>query len=276
MKKTLTDICSKKEPIVCLTAYTASMTATIDKHCDLLLVGDSVAMVLHGMETTQNATMDMMILHGQSVMRSSPDSVVIVDMPYGSYEESPLQALENAQKIMDQTGCDGIKLEGGEIFAETIQYLTDNDISVFAHIGLLPQSASKPSDYKVQGREQDGAEQILRDAKAVENAGAFAVVVEAVPAPLAIKITEHVDIPTIGIGASAACDGQILVTEDLTGINDGHTPKFVKQYAQLHQEIGNAAKQYAEDVKKRNFPAEEHTYKGNKPNPSQENFKKAS
>lgn len=280
MKKTIEAIQQSKEPqsapLVCLTAYTTPMASMAAPHCDLLLVGDSLAMVLHGMESTQGATMDMMIMHGQSVMRANPQSVVIVDMPYGSYEDSPVQALENAQRIMDETECDGVKLEGGEAFSETIKYLTDNDIPIFAHVGLLPQSASKPSDYKVQGRDEDSAIQIMRDAQAVEAAGAFAVVIEAVPAPLADAITQKINIPTIGIGAGNTCDGQILVTEDMIGMHQGHVPKFVKQYAELSSVIEQAIADYASEVKNRSFPEEKHTYATSKAKPAQENLKKAS
>lgn len=272
MKKTIDDITNQDTPIVSLTAYTTPMASMLGPHCDFLLVGDSLAMVLYGFESTRNATMDMMINHGQAVMRAQSDSVVIVDMPYGSYETSPLQALENAQRIMDETSCDGIKLEGGAAFAETITCLVQNDIPVLAHIGLLPQSVETPDGYKVQGRDDDAAEQLMKDAKAVETAGAFATVIEAVPETLAAKITNAVDIPTIGIGASSACDGQILVSEDMLGLHTGRVPKFVKQYATLSETIEHAVKDYANAVKQRAFPTKQHIYSDNKA----EGLKKAS
>lgn len=243
-----------------LTAYTTPMASMLGPHCDFLLVGDSLAMVLYGHDSTRSATMDMMITHGQAVMRAQPDSVVIVDMPYGSYETSPLQALENAQRIMDETECDGVKLEGGTKYAEAIAYLVQNDIPVLAHIGLLPQSVETPDGYKVQGRDDDDAEQLIKDALAVEKAGAFATVIEAVPETLAAKITEAINIPTIGIGASSACDGQILVAEDMLGLHTGHVPKFVKQYAKLSSTIEQAVQNYANEVKQRAFPEKQHTY----------------
>ena len=265
MKKTILDLQNQTKPIVCLTAYTAPIAKIADQYCDLLLVGDSVSMVLYGEDSTQKADIEMMIRHGRAVSKTAKNALIVVDMPYGSYETDPLNALKNAQRIMDETGCDAIKLEGGEAQASTIKLLVDNDIPVMGHIGLLPQSVNDVSGYKVQGREEEGAEQLKRDALAVQKAGAFSVVLEAIPEPLAADITEILDIPTIGIGASSACDGQILVTEDMLGMSDGHVPKFVKQYAQIHQDIEKAVQSYANEVKKRSFPAEEHTYKANKP-----------
>ena len=261
MKKTIEDLTKQQTPIVCLTAYTASIAIRADAHCDLLLVGDSLSMVLYGEETTQGADLPMMIRHGKAVAKAAENTIVIVDMPYGSYENDPALALQNAQKIMAETGCDGVKLEGGEAQAETIKLLTTHNIPVMAHIGLLPQSVSSPDGYRVQGREEDGAQQLMIDAQAVQDAGAFCVVVEAVPEPLAAAITASINIPTIGIGASSACDGQILVTEDMLGISLGKPPKFVKQYAQLGQIIDQAIESYSKDVKNRSFPAEENVYK---------------
>ncbi len=272
MKKTITDIQNQTTPIVCLTAYTAPMAMAADKYCDLLLVGDSVSMVLYGEDTTQKANIEMMIRHGRAVSNNATQAIVVVDMPYGSYENDKLEALQNAQRIMDETGCDAVKLEGGKAQAGTIQFLVENDIPVMGHIGLLPQSVNDVTGYKVQGRENESAQQLRRDALMVQKAGAFAVVLEAIPETLAADITEILDIPTIGIGASAACDGQILVSEDMLGLTSGHVPKFVKQYANLHQNIENAIENYAAEVKKRDFPAKEHTYKDNKPQP----LKKAS
>lgn len=261
MKKTVNDIKAGDTPLVCLTAYTAPMAATTDRHCDLLLVGDSLSMVLYGEETTQKADMAMMVRHGKAVAKTAQHAVVVVDMPYGSYEESPEQALKNARHIIAETGCDAVKLEGGEEFTETIKTLTDNNISVMAHIGLLPQSVSSPNGYKVQGREKEEARKLMQDIKTVEEAGAFCVVIEAVPEPLAAALTAAVKIPTIGIGASNACDGQILVTEDILGLSLGKPPKFVKLYADLNLTMDDAIGHYAREVKDRSFPAEENTYK---------------
>jgi len=268
MKKKISDFTknntSNGTPYVCLTAYTAPMATMMDNHCDLLLVGDSVSMVLYGEDTTQNADMEMMIRHGRAVSKSAKSALVVVDMPYGCYEDSPEQALQNARYLMDETGCDAIKLEGGLSQAKTIKTLVDSNVPVMAHIGLTPQSVNTPDGYRVQGRGDDGARQIIEDAKAVEAAGAFCVVVEAVPEPLAVTITEQINIPTIGIGASSACDGQILVTEDMLGLTHGTPPKFVKQYATLNDQIETAIKTYANEVKSRDFPALEHTYKEQK------------
>lgn len=266
MKKIISDITNATAPIVCLTAYTAPIANVADQYCDLLLVGDSVSMVIYGEDTTQKADIAMMIRHGKAVAKQAQNAVVIVDMPYGSYEHDPMIALQNAQKIIDETGCDGVKLEGGEERAETIQLIINNDIPVMAHIGLMPQAVNDPSGYRVQGRDEDSAAQLIKDAKAVEKAGAFAVVVEAVPEPLAAEITEQITIPTIGIGASAACRGQILVTEDLLGQSLGKPPKFVKQYATLGTQTDNAIKSYAAEVRSGAFPATEHTYKASPTN----------
>ncbi|HPD82244.1 MAG: 3-methyl-2-oxobutanoate hydroxymethyltransferase [Alphaproteobacteria bacterium] len=260
MKKTIPDIMSQTLPIVCVTAYTTPIASLADKHCDLLLVGDSVSMVLYGEETTQKADMEMMLRHGKAVSKTAQNALVIVDMPYGSYEGDKLTALKNAQKLMDKTGCDGIKLEGGEAQADTIRFLVDNDIPVMAHIGLLPQSVSKTQDYKVQGREEISAIQLRKDAYAVQNAGAFSVVIEAVPEPLAAEITGFLDIPTIGIGASTVCKGQILVSEDLLGLSLGRSPKFVKKYADLNVNIERAFADYAHEVKNRQFPSDKNLY----------------
>lgn len=276
MKKTVQDIIAQQTPVVCLTAYTAPMAAIADDHCDLLLVGDSVSMVLYGEDTTQKADMAMMTRHGQAVAKTAQKAVVIVDMPYGSYEKDPVTALKNAQTLMDKTGCDGVKLEGGEDLAGTIKFLTDNDIPVMAHIGLLPQSVSTPDGFRVQGREDEGAQQIMRDAKAVQDAGAFCVVIEAVPEPVAAAITAAIDIPTIGIGASSACGGQILVSEDMLGLSLGKPPKFVKKYADAAPTLYKAIENYAREVKSRAFPALEHTYKARNKEADHSELKKAS
>ncbi len=247
-------------PLVCLTAYTTPMAEILDKHCDILLVGDSLGMVMYGMENTLGVTLDMMINHGKSVMRSSPSSCVIVDMPYGSYEQSAEFAYKNASRIIDETGCDAVKLEGGQDMADTIAYITKRDIPVMAHIGLQPQSVIKDGGYKVKGRNTQEVTTLINDAKAVESAGAFSVVIEGTIENVSRKITGSVNIPTIGIGASAACDGQILVTDDMIGILSGHTPKFAKKYANIAQEIDKAVETYAKEVRSRSFPNEDYTY----------------
>jgi len=252
---------NQNEPLVCLTAYTARIAQILDKHCDMLLVGDSLAMVLYGMENTRGVTLDIMINHGKAVMRGAKDTCVIVDMPFGTYEDNPAQALKNAQRVMNETGCAGVKLEGGEEIAPAIALLVSNDIPVIGHIGLLPQSAEDAGGFKVQGKTDDGQQQLLKDAKAVEAAGASAMVIEATIDSVSALITEAVSIPTIGIGASAACDGQILVTEDMLGITGEHVPKFVKQYAHVSEGIEKAVATYAQEVRKRNFPGEANLYK---------------
>lgn len=252
------------EKLVCLTAYTAPMARLLDPHCDYLLVGDSVAMVLYGEETTRSATIEMMIAHGRAVAKATQIARVIVDLPYGSYEGTPDQALQTARQVMDKTGAYGVKLEGGKSIAAQIAHITDHNIPVMSHIGLLPQHVEDSNGYKVQGRENAVALALIEDAHAVEKSGAFAVVIEAVPEPLAAKITQSITIPTIGIGASAACGGQILVTEDMLGLSGPHVPKFVKQYAHLEDAIKNAVKGYADDVRCGVFPSEAQTYKANK------------
>lgn len=217
-------------PLVCLTAYTTPVARLVDPHCDVVLVGDSVGMVLHGLPSTLGVTLEMMIMHGQAVRRGLEQSLMIVDMPFGSYEESPEQAFRNAARVMAETGCAALKLEGGETMAETIRFLAARGVPVMGHVGLTPQAVNTFGGYRVQGRGGD-AERIGSDALAVSEAGAFAVVLEKVPEPLARRITEEVAIPTIGIGASAACDGQILVVDDMLGLFGDFRPKFVKRYA---------------------------------------------
>ena len=246
------------DPVVCLTAYTARMAEILDPHCDLLLVGDSVGSVIHGQPFTVGVTLDMMILHGQAVMRGAPKACVIVDMPFGSYEESKEQAFRNCAQVMQETGCSGIKLEGGVEMAPTIEFLVSRGIPVMGHIGLQPQSVNV-SGYAAKGTTHDEWATIIEDAKAVEAAGAFAVVLEAVAGELANKITAETGIVTIGIGASAQCDGQILVTEDLLGLFE-RTPSFVKRYAEMGELIESAVKDYADDVKTRRYPGKDHTY----------------
>lgn len=248
------------EPIVCLTAYTAPMAAALDPHCDLLLVGDSLAMVVYGLDSTLGADMDMMIRHGQAVMRGSQTASIIVDMPFGSYQASPAQAFENAARILKETGAQGVKLEGGAEMAETIAFLCARGIPVMGHIGLQPQSVNTLGGYKAQGREDAAAQKIKNDARAVADAGAFAIVIEGVSEPLAAAITKDVTVPTIGIGASATCDGQILVSEDMLGITTGKKAKFVKEYATLDGTIDQAAAAYAAEVRARAFPTDAHVY----------------
>ena len=248
-----------KEPIVALTSYHAHTARLADAHVDLLLVGDSVGMVLYGHGSTLPVTLEMMIVHGKVVAAATEHALVVVDMPFGSYEESPAQAFRNAARIMKETGCGAVKLEGGARMAETIAFLTARGIPVMAHVGLTPQSVNALGGFFVQGRKQEHWAAIEADAAAVAGAGAFCVVVEALAEPLAARITESCPIPTIGIGASAACDGQILVMEDMLGLNPA-PPKFVKTYAALGQAIEGAIETYAEEVRHRAFPGPEHVY----------------
>lgn len=247
------------EPVVCLTAYTAPMAELLDDHCDLLLVGDSLGNVIYGFSTTLPVTLDMMIAHGAAVVRGSRKACVIVDMPFGSVEESPAQAFRNAARVMAETSASGVKIEGGVTMADTIAYLTARGIPVMGHVGLRPQNVHAMGGYKAQGRSRSEWEALIADAEAVSDAGAFAIVLEGVAEPLAVKITEEVATVTIGIGASAACDGQVLVTDDMLGMFPS-VAKFVKRYAELGEVIGAAAAAYAEDVRKRRFPGAEHTY----------------
>lgn len=255
------DIQSRKGgvPIACLTAYTTPIARIVDRHCDLILVGDSVGMVMHGLPSTVGVTLDMMIMHGLAVRRGAERALVVVDLPFGSYEASREQAFQSAARVMAETGCGAVKLEGGESMADTISFLTRRGIPIMAHVGLTPQSVNMFGGYKVQGRGAS-AEQILRDAEAVSDAGAFSVVLEKVTEPLARTITESIAIPTIGIGASAACDGQILVIDDVLGIFTDFRPKFVKRYAELGREADAAVALYAAEVRERRFPGPEHVF----------------
>jgi 3-methyl-2-oxobutanoate hydroxymethyltransferase len=248
------------EPIVCTTAYTAPMAGFMDPHVDLMLVGDTMGMVVYGMATTLGVTLEMSIAHGQAVMRGSNRACIIVDMPFGSYQASPVDAFKACARVMSETGCAGIKLEGGAEMAETVAYLTDRGIPVMGHIGLKPQSVNVVGGFRVQGKTRDEARSIVHDAKSIANAGAFSIVVEGVIESLARTITASVKVPTIGIGASAACDGQIIVTEDILGLYSAFTPKFVKRYAELGTAVSDAVGQYAADVRARRFPGPEHVY----------------
>jgi len=246
-------------PIVCLTAYTAPVAAALDDACDLLLVGDSVGMVVHGLPNTVGVTMDMMILHGQAVMRGSRKAMVVVDMPFGSYEGPPEIAYANAVRIMKETGCQAVKVESGLTVPDTIAYMVQRGIPVMGHVGLRPQAVLVDGGFKAKGKDEAGRALILDEARRTAQAGAFAVVVEGVAESLARDITAAIGPPTIGIGASAGCDGQILVTDDMLGLFDW-TPRFVRRYANLKGEIERAARDYANDVKARTFPGEAETY----------------
>ncbi len=246
-------------PLVVLTAYTTPVARLVDAHCDMALVGDSVGMVLHGMPSTIGVTMEMMILHGRSVVRGLQKAMAVIDMPFGSYEESPQQAYRNAARLMAETGAPCVKLEGGVHMAETIAFLTKRGISVQAHIGLTPQSVNTLGGYKVVGREGE-ADGVMEDALAIEAAGAFSVVLEKIPVGLAARITQRLSIPTIGIGAGVACDGQVLVVDDMLGFFTEFRPKFVKRYADLGGLASDAIAEYAAEVRARTFPAEEHSF----------------
>ncbi len=260
-RKTVKDIAAAKgaTPLVCLTAYTAPMAELLDNRCDVLLVGDSVGMVVHGLPTTVGVTLEMMILHGQAVMRTSRQAFVVVDMPFGSYEASVEQAFMNAARIMKQTGCQAVKIEAGEYAAATVRYLVDRGIPVMAHVGLRPQATNVDGGFKAKGRTEKERARTISEAVAADEAGCFAMVIEGVAEDVAAQITKQVSCPTIGIGASASCDGQILVTDDLLGMFDW-TPKFVRRYADLRDVVGKAVDGYASDVRARRFPGEKETY----------------
>jgi len=248
------------EPIVSLTSYHAHTAAIVDSYADFILVGDSLGMVMHGMESTVGVPLDLMIMHGRAVVRGTQRALIVVDMPFGTYEESPSVAFRNAARIMKETQCGAVKLEGGRRMAETIRFLTERGIPVMAHIGLTPQSSHVMGGFKTQGRQEDSWPEHEEDAKAVSDAGAFALVLEGMVEPLAARISGQVPIPTIGIGASAECDGQILVLEDMLGLNPA-PPKFVKVYGDLGGQIERAVKAYAEDVKARAFPTDDQVYR---------------
>ena len=249
-----------EQPIVMLTAYTMRMAQLLDPHCDMLLVGDSLGQVIYGLPSTIPVTLDMMCAHGAAVVRGSWHALVGVDMPFGSYEESPAQAFASASRIMKETGCAAVKLEGGEAMAPTIDFLSRRGIPVIGHVGLTPQAVNVLGGYGVRGREGGEADRILADAQAVADAGAFVMVVEGVMEELATRIAKHVAIPVIGIGASAECDGQVLVTDDMMGLFE-RTPRFVKRYDDLASRIGKAAETYAGEVRSRTFPSSDQTYR---------------
>jgi len=258
---TAVDIGARKggAPIVSLTAYHAHTAAIADDHCDFLLVGDSLGMVMHGLETTVGVTLEMMALHGRAVVRGSQRALIVVDMPFGTYEGSPEQAHSNAVRLMQETGCGAVKLEGGAHMAETIAFLVARGIPVMGHVGLTPQAINTLGGFKTQGRTRDAWAPIKADAKAVSEAGAFAIVLEAMAEPLAREITEDVAAPTIGIGASAACDGQILVMEDMLGLTP-RVPKFVRAFGEVGPAIERAIADYATAVRERSFPEAAETY----------------
>jgi 3-methyl-2-oxobutanoate hydroxymethyltransferase len=258
---TAPDIFARKggEPIVCLTSYHAHTARLVDKYCDVILVGDSLGMVMHGMESTVPVTLDMMILQGRAVMRGSSRALVVIDMPFGSYEASREQAFMNAVRVLKETGCGAIKVEGGKRMAETIAFLVERGLPVMAHVGLTPQAINVLGSFRAQGRDVNDWARFEDDTLAVAEAGAFSVVIEAVAEPLARKLTAMIGIPTIGIGASPACDGQILVLEDMLGLAP-RVPKFVKRYGDLGPGIEKAVADYAAEVRARTFPGPAHVY----------------
>ncbi len=248
-----------REPLVMLTAYTARQAQLLDAHCDMLLVGDSLGQVIYGLPSSVPVTLDIMAAHGAAVVRGSYHAVVIVDMPFGSYEASPAQAFDNAARLLKETGCAGVKLEGGAVMAETVAFLTQRGIPVIGHVGLTPQAVNVLGGYGARGRSEAEAAKIVSDAQALADAGACAIVVEGVIEPIAVAVTRAVACPIIGIGASAQCDGQILVAEDMLGMFE-RVPRFVKRYGEMAQVISGAAEHYAAEVRARSFPGPEQTY----------------
>jgi 3-methyl-2-oxobutanoate hydroxymethyltransferase len=267
---TVPDIAARKggERIVCLTAYTALTAKLVDPFVDILLVGDSLGMVLYGFETTLPVTLDMMVLHGASVVRGSEHACVVIDLPFASYQRSPRSAFRAAATVMAGTGCAAVKIEGGVEMAETVAFLAARGIPVLGHVGLQPQSVMKTGGYRARGKTDKEAARLLADAKAIADAGAFALVIEGTVEPVARRITEAVAIPTIGIGASPACDGQVLVTEDMAGLTPGVSPRFVKRYADLGRDLAAAAESFARDVREGNFPQPEHCYGAGRDSPA--------
>jgi 3-methyl-2-oxobutanoate hydroxymethyltransferase len=259
-RRAIVDLVKGGPPIVGLTAYTAPIARLLDPHVDFLLVGDSLGMVVYGFDSTLPVTLEMMAAHGAAVMRGSARALVVVDLPFGGYQESPEQAFRNAARIMAETGCAAVKLEGGEEMADTVRFLTRRGVPVMGHVGLMPQSVNAAGGFKVQGRGERQAERVAADADAIAEAGAFAIVIEGTIEKVARAVTEKVPVPTIGIGASPACDGQILVTDDVLGVFTDFTPRFVKRYAELAPLISAAAETYAADVRARRFPGPEHCF----------------
>jgi len=246
-------------PIVALTSYHTHTASIADRYCDFLLVGDSLGMVMHGYETTVPVPLELMIMHGRAVVRGAKRALVVVDMPFGTYEESPSIAFRNAARVMKETDCGAVKIEGGRRMAETVRYLVDRGIPVMSHIGLTPQSINVIGGFKTQGRTRGEWSALEEDARLIAEAGAFAVVLEAMTEPIADRITRSIPIPTIGIGASAACDGQILVMEDMLGLSP-QVPKFVRRFGAIGRAIDEAIRDYADDVRAHKFPTTEHTY----------------
>jgi 3-methyl-2-oxobutanoate hydroxymethyltransferase len=263
----VTQIQSRKgsDKIVCLTAYTAPVARLLDAEVDLLLVGDSLAMTVYGFDSTLPVTLDMMIAHGAAVVRATEHALITVDLPFGSYQASPEQAFRAAARVMAETGCAAVKLEGGEEMAETVAFLVRRGVPVMGHVGLTPQAVNALGGYRSRGHRAAERDKILRDGVAIAEAGAFSLVIEGVAESLARELTEKVAAPTIGIGGSPACDGQILVVDDLLGLFAEFTPKFVKRYRELGEEIRGAAREYADDVRRGRFPAEEHIYTSPRP-----------
>ncbi len=262
MRISVPEISARKgaEPIVCLTAYNAAMARILDPFVDILLVGDSLGMVVYGFETTLPVTLEMMIMHGTAVVRGSTRGCVVVDLPFATYQRSPKDAYRAAARVMAETGCAAVKLEGGVEMAETVSFLVARGIPVLGHVGLQPQSVMKTGGYRARGKSDREAARLLADAHAVAEAGAFALVVEGTMEPVARRITRSLSIPTIGIGASPACDGQVLVTEDIIGMTAGVTPRFVKRYADIGREIATAVESFARDVRAGKFPESRHCY----------------
>lgn len=248
------------EPIAVLTAYTAPVARLVDPHVDCILVGDSLGMVIYGLPSTLAVTLDMMIAHGRAAVTSSNHAAVVVDLPFGSYQQSPEQAFAASARVMAETGCDAVKLEGGVEMAETIAFLTRRGIPVMGHVGLTPQSVNTLGGYRARGRDSAEAQRLIEGAVAIAEAGAFSIVIEGTIEPVARDITAAVPVPTIGIGASAACDGQVLVIDDVLGLSGEHRPKLARCYADLAPLIDEAARAYAADVRARRFPGPENVY----------------
>jgi len=247
-------------PIVCLTAYSKPMAQLLDPHVDVILVGDSLGMVLYGFDTTLPVTLEMMIDHGAAVVRGAKRALVVVDMPFASYQLSPAQAYQNAARVMAETGCSAVKIEGGTEMAETVSFLTRRGIPVLGHIGLMPQSVAASGGYRAHGRDEAEAHYLVQSARKLQDAGAFAIVIEGTVEPVAARITQELEIPTIGIGASPSCDGQVLVTDDMLGLFQDFKPKFVRQFAQIGEQITQAIQDYTHAVRGREFPAAEHCF----------------
>lgn len=265
MRIRTTDILARKhpktgtaKPIVCLTAYTAPIAKILDKHTDILLVGDTLGMVVYGMDSTLTVTLEMMANHGRAVVNASKNALVVVDMPFASYQTSKEEAFKNAAYLMQKTSCQAVKMEAGAELAETVRFLTERGIPVMGHVGLMPQYHNVHGGYKTQGFDKATKDKILNDAKKIEDSGAFAIVIESVKAEIADLVSKKLKIPVIGIGGSKACDGQVLVSEDMLGLFTDFTPKFVKQYANLAKVIDTATAEYAREVRSRKFPGPEH------------------